>query len=136
TEYKLFSLNSSALQSLLATAPSRANLKSSNTIIELPAANGELQRFRVADASTFAPELQERYPNIRSFAGQGIDDPTAIARFSTSPYGVNVMITSAKHATVYIDPYTNDNRHYISYSRTDLPPALDSFVCMVEDEIG
>ncbi len=135
-DYKLFSLNTSALQSLLATAPSRANLKSSNTIIELPVGNGELQKFRVVDASTFAPELQQKHPNIRSFAGQGIDDPTAIARFSTSPYGVNVMITSAKHATVYIDPYTNDKRQYISYSREDLPASLETFVCLVEDEIG
>lgn len=135
-EYKLFSLNSSALESLLATAPSRANLKSSNTIIELPVGNGELQKFRVVDASTFEPALQQKYPNIRSFAAQGIDDPSAIARFSTSPYGVNVMITSAKRATVYVDPYTQDKKQYISYSRKDLPPSLEPFVCLVEEEIG
>ncbi len=135
-DYKLFSLNSSALQSLLATAPARANIKNSNTIIELPVGTGELQKFRIADASIFAPELQQRHPEIRSFAGQGIDDPTAIARFSTSPYGMNVMITSAKHATVYIDPYTKDKREYISYSRKDLPASLETFVCLAEEEIG
>lgn len=136
TDYKLFSLNSSALQSILATAPSRANLKSSNTIIELPVGAGEMQKFRIVDASTFAPELQQKHPDIRSFAGQGIDDPTAVARFSTSPYGVHVMITSAKRATVYVDPYTQDKQQYISYSRTDLPASLEPFVCLVEDEIG
>ncbi len=136
TEYKLFSLNSSELQSILATAPSRANLKSSNTIIDLPVRNGEMQKFRVVDASNFEQELQQKHPDIRSFVGQGIDDPSAIARFSTSPFGVNVMITSAKHATVYIDPYTKDKQYYISYSRTDLPPALEPFVCMVEEQVG
>ena len=105
TEYKLFSLNTPALQSILATAPSRENLKNSTTIIELPVVDGKMQRFKVVDASNFAPELQLKHPNIRSFAAQGIDDPTAIARFSTSPYGVNVMISSANQPTVYIDPY-------------------------------
>lgn len=136
-EYKLFSLNSSALQSLLATAPSRANLRSSNIIIELPVGNGELQKFRIADASNFAPELQQKHPDIRSFAGQGIDDPSAIARFSISPYGgVNVMITSAQHETVYVDPYTQDKNQYISYSRKDLPNSLVPFVCLVEEQIA
>lgn len=135
-EYKIFSLNSSALQSLLATAPSRANLRSSNTIIELPVGTGELQKFRVVEASTFESELQQRHPDIRSFAAQGIDDPTAVARFSTSPYGVNVMITSANRATVYIDPYTQDKNQYISYSRKDLPTSLEPYVCMVEDQVG
>lgn len=136
TEYKLFSLNSRALQTILNNAPSRANLSTSNAIIELPVANGEMQKFRIVDASTFAPELQQRHPNIRSFAGQGIDDPTAIARFSTSPYGVNVMINSSKNATFYIDPYTQDKQAYIGYSRKDIPSSLDSFVCLVEDEVG
>jgi len=135
-EYKLFSLNTSALQAALATAPARANLKNSTTVIDLPVGNGELQSFRIVDASNFAPELQQRHPDIRSFAGQGIDDPTAVARFSTSPYGVHVMISSATRPTVYIDPYTKDKQQYISYSRTDLPPALEPFVCMVEDQVG
>lgn len=136
TEYKLFSLNPRALQAVLNNAPSRASLRTSNSIIELPVANGEMQKFRVVDASTFAPELQQRHPNIRSFAGQGIDDPTAIARFSTSPYGVNVMITSSKNATFYIDPYTQDKQAYIGYSRKDIPSSLEQFVCLVEDEVG
>ncbi|QQX77216.1 MULTISPECIES: reprolysin-like metallopeptidase [Aequorivita] len=137
TDYKLFSLNTPALQSILATAPSRANLKNSNVIIELPVGNGELQKFRVVDASNFAPELQQRHPDIRSFAGQGIEDPSAVARFSVSPYtGVHVMITSAKHPTVYVDPYTQDKGQYISYSRKDLPSSLEPFVCLVEEQIG
>ncbi|HET8803672.1 MAG TPA: zinc-dependent metalloprotease family protein, partial [Aequorivita sp.] len=136
TEYELFSLNSRALQTVLNNAPSRASLRTSNAIIELPVANGEMQKFRIVDASTFAPELQQRHPNIRSFAGQGIDDPTAIARFSTSPYGVNVMITSSKNATYYIDPYTKDKQAYIGYSRKDIPSSLEPFVCLVEDEVG
>lgn len=136
SDYKLYSLNSVALQSILNNAPKRADLKTSNAIIELPVSNGEIQRFRVVDASTFAPELQRRHPNIRSFAGQGIDDPTAIARFSTSPNGMNFMISSANHATFYIDPYTKDSQAYIAYSREDLSDNLNSFVCHVEDVVG
>ncbi len=135
-DYKLYSLNTAAMLSALNNAPSRANIKNSNTIIELPVANGEIQRFRVVDAPTLAPELQQIHPNIRSFAGQGIDDPSAVARFSTSPNGVNVMISSANNKTFYIDPYTKDKQAYIAYSRKDLPAPLEPFVCLVEEEIG
>lgn len=134
-EFNLFKLNTTALTNLLANAPDRFS-GNSNVIIELPTNNGEIQRFRVYEASVMEPALQIKHPDIRSFVGQGIDDPSAIARFSTSPFGVNVMITSAKHATVYIDPYTKDKQYYISYSRTDLPPALEPFVCMVEEQVG
>jgi len=135
-EYQLFTLNSTQLKNVLSDAPSRSNLRNSNLVIELPTTNGKLERFKIVDASNFAPELQERHPDIRSFAGQGIDDPTAVARFSTSPYGVHVMISSAEHSTVYIDPYTQDKQQYISYSRKDLTNNPDMFTCSVEDTFG
>ncbi|MBT0607506.1 T9SS type A sorting domain-containing protein [Aequorivita echinoideorum] len=136
SDYKIYSLNSSALLSSLNNAPARANVKNSTVVIEFPVANGEMQRFKVADAPTFSQGLQQKFPNIRSFVGQGIDDPTAIARFSTSPNGVSVMIQSAKNATFYIDPYTTDRQAYIGYSRNTLPASTDPFLCMVEEEMG
>lgn len=133
-EYNLFQLNTEALKSHLANAPERFTAVS-NVIIELPTNNGELQRFRVYEASNFAPELQAKHPGIRSYAAQGIDDPSAVARFSVSPAGTNAVITSAHYSTVYIDPYTTDNDFYITYN-IDQVPATGGFECLVEDTIG
>lgn len=129
-EYTLFQLNTSALKNQLANAPERFSAHS-NVVIELPTNNGELQRFRVYEASTFAPELQAKHPNIRSYAAQGIDDPSAVARFSVSNIGTNVMISSANYSTIYIDPYTTDKDYYISYNIDQLP-ASSGFNCLVE----
>lgn len=130
-EFDLFKLNTPALKTFLAQAPARFS-GNSNVIITLPTNNGELQRFRVYEASTFTPELQAMHPNTRSYAAQGIDNPTAIARLSISDFGgVNVMISSGNYSTIYIDPYTKDRNHYISYNINKLP-ATEGFECLVE----
>lgn len=134
-EYELFSLNTTALKNTLSSAPSRGSLNS-NTIVELPGENGILQKFRVFEASTFSPELQALYPDIRSYVGQGIEDPSAIARFSFSEIGLNAMITSNQHGSIYIDPFTQDKNFYISYSTKSLPADQSGFECLVEDTIN
>lgn len=134
-EFDLFKLNTPAFKSLLLNAPERFS-GISDVVVELPTNNGELQRFRVYEASTFAPELQARHPNIRSYAAQGIEDPSAVARFSVSNVGVHVMISSANYSTVYIDPYTADKNFYISYNINTLGPDQRSFECLVEDPMG
>ncbi len=133
-EFDLFKLNTPALKNLLAQAPERFTTVS-QVIIDLPTNGGELQSFRVYEAPTFAAELQARHPNIRSYAAQGIEDPTAIARFSVSNFGgVNVMISSSQYSTIYIDPYTKDKNYYISYNIDKLPPT-SGFECLVEGSV-
>lgn len=130
-EFDLFKLNTPAMKNLLAKAPERFS-GISNVIINLPTNNGEIQSFRVYEASTFSPELQAKHPNIRSYAAQGIDDPSAIARFSVSDFGgVNVMISSPNYSTIYIDPYTQDRKFYISYNINKVP-VPSGFNCLVE----
>ena len=137
-EFKLFTLNSEELNSLLADVPERFTIESS-TIIEFPTKDGVIQKFRVYEASILTPSLQAQHPNIRSYTAQGIDDPSAVARFSYSNVGLNVMISSANYGSIYIDPYTKDLNQYISYSKKSLPADTRSFECLlqttVEDEI-
>ena len=133
-EFKLFTLNPVELNSLLATAPQRFTTPS-NAIIEFPTKNGEIQKFRVYEASVLDALLQAQYPTIRSYTAQGIDDPSAIARFSYSDSGLNVMISSANYGTIYIDPYTKDLNQYISYATNSLPEDSRSFECLVQDTL-
>ena len=133
-DFKLFTLNPVELNSLLATAPQRFTTPS-NAIIEFPTNNGEIQKFRVYEASVLDALLQAQYPNIRSYTAQGIDDPSAIARFSYSDSGLNVMISSANYGTIYIDPYTKDLNQYISYATNSLPEDSRSFECLVQDTL-
>ena len=134
-KFELFTLNTALLKTTLTQAPLR-NSGYSATIIELPIADGVLQKFRVYEASVFAPALQAKHPNIRSYTAQGIDDPSAIARFSLSSLGLNAMITSARQPTIYIDPYTKDKNYYISYATNTLSPDYRELKCLVEETIS
>tara|TARA_B100000809_G_scaffold265077_1_gene322775 strand:+ start:8864 stop:11101 length:2238 start_codon:yes stop_codon:yes gene_type:complete len=133
-DFKLFTLNTVELNNLLTNAPQR-HATQSNTIIELPTNNGEIQNFRVYEASVLAPSLQAQHPNIRSYMAQGIDDPSAIARFSYSDNGLNVMISAANYGTIYLDPYTKDLNQYISYAKKSLPADSRTFECLVQDTL-
>ena len=53
-------------------------------LIQFPNSKGKFESFRIVEASTMAPALQSQFPGIRSYAGQGVDDPTAVLRFSIS----------------------------------------------------
>lgn len=132
-EFQLFALNTASLRDVLAQAPVRYT-SNSNVIVDFPTQNGKLERFRVYEASSFAPALQERHPNIRSYMAQGIDDPSAIARFSLSENdGLHAMISSVNYSTIYIDTYTKDNNYYISYTRASLEADSRSFECLIQE---
>jgi hypothetical protein len=131
-DFNLYSLQTAAFKNLLVQAPAR-NSGHSNVIVNLPTNEGKVQAFRVYEASVMAPALQAQHPNIRSYVAQGIDDPSALARFSVSDIGVNIMISSPNFSTVYVDPYTQDKNYYISYNISELPADPNGFECMVEE---
>ena len=134
-DFQTFTLSTSALKSELAQAPARFSGQS-NVVIELPTNNGDLQKFRVYEASVMEATLQAQHPDIRSYVAQGIDDPSAIARFSVSSIGLHARITSAHYTTVYVDPYTQDKNYYISYNTRSLPADPSGFECLVEDTVS
>jgi hypothetical protein len=67
-------------------------------VIELPNAAGQLEHFRVIETPIMEPALAIKYPMIKSYAAQGIDDPTAVARFSVTQFGLHSMTLSAQKA--------------------------------------
>lgn len=129
--YRTLTLNPDALQAILAAAPLEASAGAANsaTIITLPLPNGTWARFRLVESPVMAPELAARFPEIRTYAGQGLDDLSATTRLDWTPLGFHAIIFSST-GTVYIDPYRRgDTIHYISYDTRDFQaPAGKRFV--------
>lgn len=136
TSYQLFTLDQNAFDNVLQNAPLRNSGISSSSIIELPTQDGKLEKFRVLSAPVLSESLALRFPGISSYAAQGIDDPTAIARFSKGTDGVYVMITSGNYKTIYIDPYTKDGNYFIQYSRSAIDMANSEARCEVEESVA
>ncbi|WP_298893481.1 immunoglobulin-like domain-containing protein [uncultured Psychroserpens sp.] len=133
-----FTLNIDVLKQSLVNAPQRNNLYdvSSGVVLSFPNDEGKLERFRIAESSTMSPDLQARYPEIRSYVGQGIDDPSAIIRFSVSPLGFQSMRLSANMPATFIEPYTEDLTLYTAYKRADKLNYNNDFECEVTDQVN
>ena len=103
--YNILSLNKEVFE---------ARLKSSKeNFIKLPNATGNLIKFKVTKSSNFNHLLQAKYPNIKSYTAYCIDDPTITASMSMGSDGFHAAIYSKKETTVYIDPFTKNQKDYI-----------------------
>jgi|JI9StandDraft_1071089.scaffolds.fasta_scaffold196655_2 hypothetical protein len=71
---RLFQLDVNQLQQSLTSAPKRfASNAQSNVIVSFPNAQGQLEQFRVKESTNMDPALAARYPNIKSYIGQGVN---------------------------------------------------------------
>ncbi|MEY3368684.1 MAG: hypothetical protein RI973_1839, partial [Bacteroidota bacterium] len=121
-QYKTLSLNVPQLRTLLDEAPlwHTPEAADENVLLTLPMPDGSLEVFRIEYAPVMHPDLAAQFPMIRSYAGYGIDDPTAYLRCDFTPKGFHGYIRSARHSDVFIDPYgSNSNEFYISYYKKD-----------------
>ncbi|WP_283642128.1 reprolysin-like metallopeptidase [Croceibacter atlanticus] len=121
TTFELFNLDIENLKSKLYNAPKRGEFfGKSNHIISVPTTGGNFERFGVLDTQTLHPELQAKYPNIRSYVAQSLDNPGNYMRFSVTNSGLHASISRPGQSTVYIDPYTKDKSVYMVYKRDHL----------------
>ncbi|MGL2962453.1 reprolysin-like metallopeptidase [Flavobacterium sp. RSB2_4_14] len=136
-EKNLFTLNLEQVKTVLANAPKRtADLKNSSTILAIPNQNGQLENFKVFENSVFDPALAARYPEIKSYIGVGIDNPTAVSYFSVTPLGFKSMTINADRTTVFIEPISRDLTTYTVYRKSDKAPSLSRFECAVINEVA
>lgn len=134
--YELFQLDLNALKTVLTQAPMRDSNVSSKVIIEWPNAEGQLEHFKVVETPCMEPALANKYPMIKTYAAQGIEDPTAVARFSVTQLGLHSMTLYGEKSTVFIDPYTEDRNYYIVYSKKSLARDQNDFECLTDQGIS
>lgn len=131
SKFRSLQINNSEMRTLLAKAPTEpANTArlSNGLVFHMPMPDGTFQRFSVFEYSVMHPDLAAKYPEIKSYTGQGIDDPSAGLKLSITPFGFHAMVLSP-HGTIYIDPYCKNNiTDYICYNKKDLQHT-SSFSC-------
>lgn len=131
--YRTVSLSRPALERLLAGAPQEfaVPMAMSGVELQIPMPSGEYARFRIEASPIMESALAAKFPNIKTYIGQGIDDPTATMRGDLTPRGFHAIILSPK-GDVYVDPYWRDSDEtYVSYFKHDFIAPEKPFSCLV-----
>jgi len=121
--YSPFTIDHAQLRSLLDSAPDEfaPGARSSATVLTLPTPVGGTERFAVMESSIMEAPLQAKFPDIRTYIAQGIDNPAHVARLDYTYQGFHAQVLAGEN-TYYIDPYLHTNAAegaYISYFRRD-----------------
>lgn len=129
--YRPFTLNMDALKQLLAQAPMEFTeaARSGSVIMTLPMPDGTFAKFRIEESPIMEPGLAAKFPELKTYRAQGIDDPTATMRFDLMPTGFHAMVLTS-NGSIYVDPYAiGDTRNYISYYKHDLSRDGRTWTC-------
>lgn len=131
--YRVFQLDQAVLADVLDRAPmefSEAAKSSTPVVMTIPMPDGSLQRFRIQESPIMEPGLAARFPAIRTYIAQGIDDPAANVRFDRTPLGFHAQILSP-NGTVYVETlFRGDTSLYASYYKRDAIRTA-GFECLV-----
>lgn len=100
-------------QTLSRSLEKNSNKNSSNIIISLPNIDGKLVQYRVIEASVMHPDLQAKYPEIRSYVGYSIGATPSTIRFSLSPYKGFTGIVLGKEKTLTYKPIDKIQTKYL-----------------------
>lgn len=105
-------------------------------LFRIPHPQGGFATFRVVESPVMEQGLMDRFPEIRTYRGQGVDEPAATLRFDLTPQGFHAMVLSPE-GDYFIDPYSRgDINHYAVYYKHDyLRQASDDFACGVTGEL-
>lgn len=104
-------------------------------IIAFPHPTDGFKHFRIVESPIMEPALAAQFPEIKTYAGQGIDDPAAIIRLDVTPQGFHSMVLSPE-GDYFTDPYSKgDVTHYGVYFKRDyFRMKFHSFSCTVLGE--
>lgn len=119
--YSSFRLNQNGLKEIFETSPelTSSNQRSRQVVVSIPMPDGQFADFALFKTEVMHPDLAARYPMITTYAGQGITDPNATARFDFTQFGFHGMILTPS-GTWFIDPYSlQDQEHYMVYYKKD-----------------
>ena len=131
-DYELFDLLERNATALLSEAPLEFTPEAeANAIaVSVPRPDGTFESFSVVESPILAKELADKFPEIKTYRGQGIDNPASTIRLGMTTKGFHAMVLAPDNGDYYIDPYFHlETDVYASYFVHDarMQPANASF---------
>ena len=127
-----FTFNTSAMRQVLTGAPDKfSNLPGIE--ISIPSLDGRMEKYQVWENSNFEPQLQAKYPEIRSYVGKGITNKYATINFSLSPQGIQTMVFKADNDAEFIESYDKAGSAYALFTTNNRNKEKLPFTCTTQD---
>jgi hypothetical protein len=136
--FRSLQLDQIAMTDFLRTVPLEKNtgVRFSPQVIQLPMPDGSMTAFKVVESPIMEQGLADKYPDIKTYLGEGLDDPRITVRFDVTMWGFHALIIKPG-GFVFIEPYSRGNTtQYISYFQKDLPMPAGQKFCGLETEVG
>ena len=92
--YAAFTLDRAGISAALDRAPAEESARADDAgaVVTVPAPNGELIDFRVQQVAVMEAGLAARHPEITTYAGRAVGDPTATIRLDLTPMGFHASV--------------------------------------------
>lgn len=87
--------------------------------IQFPESDGTLESYEVYKTSVMHPDLEAKFPMIRTYIGMSQENPGKVVRFSISHKRLSAMVTSPTEEDVYI--HQLEKNTYQTYKVSDYP---------------
>lgn len=133
--YRSLDADIASLKALLADAPLEGSDAAGQEVF-LPVPDSGYVRLAVFESPVMAPELAAKFPDIKTYKVQGLDDPRVSGRLDITPKGFHGIL-SLDGETIIIEPETSyqpasGERQYRSFDKAAYPTLVSEFKCEVE----
>ena len=109
TQLELFDLKENSILDVLDQAPleSPEGLTSDAVTLSIPNPDGVFERFAIVESPILEPELAAKFTNIKTYRGQGIDNPSSTIRFDFTDHGFHAQVLAENNGDYFIDPFVH-----------------------------
>ncbi len=109
-----YALAQNDLMADLSAAESYKKPKARAVELSFPVGPNTFETFKVFKSTVMHPDLEAKFPKIRTYIGYGVEDPTKRLRFSTSHKNIHATIKAPGEDTWYLNP---EDGNYVLYKR-------------------
>jgi len=117
-DWRFYKLNKKQISNELNLIKFDKNVRKPIELI-LPNEKGDFESFNIIPAGVLSSELQNKYPEVKTYLGKSNDRINVKVRLSDSPMGFNIWILMPNGQNHFIQPLKVDSSIYFSYPRSE-----------------
>jgi hypothetical protein len=132
--FRPLALDAAAMRAVLSQAPMEFTTEGNQRPLQLslPTPDGGFARFNIVESPVMEPGLAAKFPDVRTYRGQGIDDPASNVRLDITPLGFHAQVIGSE-AFWAIDPYSRNNTTLYSTYHVKNLKRIEGWQCHFND---